>query len=726
MIACPDVQYTRSRVARCLVGKEFTQAIKMDPNNMGGFLDRAQTLIALNQDDKAAADVKVVLANAGRSVPGNYLQALILARKKDYQGADTILTRIAGTFPNFARGYYLQAVVKSALKQYEQAETAVTAYLARVPDDPLGGKVLADTLIHKGNPNGAAEALEKVVAQNPDDFQALTMLGQAYMQARKPAQAVEVYERAEKIKPEDPGVLRGLALNHLAEGQNAEGTSELEKALKLSPDDQPAAETLVAIYIRSKEYAKAKALIEDLRKRKPTEPTPAYMAGQLELAQNHVPEAETSFKATAKQFPDFPPAQLQVAYLAVAQGRPDEAVTIYKDLLAKNPANLQALQNLSVLWESQKKPDDVVDIWKKAQRAQPDGIPYVLGLVQAYVAKKDPESGLSVVRDMQLRQPNEPRLYAMRAELELTKNAPKDAVVSIRKLIEMRPQDAAARRDLAVAQEKAGDLPGALVAIGESRKLDPNNIALAAEEVRLNGVRSPEDGIAAAHKVGDQMPAQPAAQAMEGDFLQSLKRPAEAKAAYEAALQARPSLLLVERLAGAASRDGKSADALKLLADWSSAHPADLAAKLDVAQFYLQQKNYVEAKPRYEALLKERPDNPLLLNDLAWMYSVDKDPRALDFAKKANAAAPQSAAIADTLGWIMVQQGDVPGGVRYLKQASVGSPEDLDIQYHMAFALDRSGQKAQAADMLKKVVASGKEFESKKDAEALLAKLSKG
>ena len=209
---------------------EFNEAIKIEPNNLGGYIERAQLLIAQGEDAKAQADVKAALVIAPRSVPAQYLQALLQARAKDYPGADTTLTKYASTFPSFPRGFYLQAVVKSSLKQYEQAESAITAYLGAVPNDLGGEKVLADIQLKKGNAAGAADTLEKITADTPDDAQSLAMLGQAYMQLGKAQQAVDAFERASKLAPDNATVLRGLALNHLSQGQSAQGTSELEKA----------------------------------------------------------------------------------------------------------------------------------------------------------------------------------------------------------------------------------------------------------------------------------------------------------------------------------------------------------------------------------------------------------------------------------------------------------------------------------------------------------------
>jgi predicted Zn-dependent protease len=313
----------------------------------------------------------------------------------------------------------------------------------------------------------------------------------------------------------------------------------------------------------------------------------------------------------------------------------------------------------------------------------------------------------------------------LRGELELRKKDPKAAVVSLQRLAELEPQDASVRNDLAVAQRQAGDLQGAVATIAEARKLDPSNIALAGQEVMILGQRNPDDGIAAAQRLGAQMPDQPVAQAAEGDFLMTLKRPADATAAYQRAFQAHPSLFLAERLASGALRDGKPAEAGKILKDWLAAHPTDIAARISVANFVLSQKDWADAKARYEGIMKDAPNDVVVMNNLAVIYQRDGDARALDLAQRARIAAPRSAAIADTLGWIMVQKDDAANGIKFLEQAHAGTPDDLDVQYHLAFALDRTGKKADAVDLLKKAIGAGRDFDSKKEAESLLAQLSK-
>jgi putative PEP-CTERM system TPR-repeat lipoprotein len=660
-------------------------------------------------------------------VPAQYLQALLQARAKDYAAADTTLTKYQTAFGSFPRGYYLLAVVKLQEKQFEQAQAAITSYLASVPDDTGGQRVEAEIMLRKGDAAHAADVLEKVTADMPDDPQSLAMLGEAYMQLGRGQQAIDAFDRASKLAPDNVAVLRGLALNRLAVGDNAEGTSELERALKLAPTDSTTGIALVLDYIRQRKFDEAAKLVADFRQSDPNNAVIANLSGRVEFARGKLSAAEADYTAVEKQFPDYAPARLQLGAIYMAEGEPAKARGEFESVLAKDPLSLPALQNISAIDINEQHLDEALDLWQKAHRREPDNVGVTIGLIQVLIAKKDFDGGLSIIRDMQVRLPNEPRLYAMRAELELQKNTPGPAVVSLQRLTDLAPQDPAAKRDLAIAEEKSGDLSAAIATIGESRKLDPSNIGLAAEQVRLLGERSPDDGIAAAQRLAQEMPDQPMAQALEGDYLVSLKRPGDAMSAYQRAMQAHPSLTLAERIAAAEVRDGKQPAAAKTLADWAAAHPTDVASKFAVANFALTQKDWAAAKDDYEALAKEQPDNPLILNNLAVIYQRQNDmAKAAEYAQKAHDALPLNASITDTLGWVLFNKDKSPAALKYLQEAHMASPNDLDIQYHLAYALDATGDKAGATDLLKKAVAAGRDFDNKKDAQALLDKIGKG
>ena len=111
------------------------------------------------------------------------------------------------------------------------------------------------------------------------------------------------------------------------------------------------------------------------------------------------------------------------------------------------------------------------------------------------------------------------------------------------------------------------------------------------------------------------------------------------------------------------------------------------------------------------------------LNDLAWAYQQEKDARAQATAEQALKLAPANPVVLDTLGWIVLQQGDVNRGTALLRQAAGLAPDVPDIQYHLGVALLKSGDRGGARRQLEQLLAANKAFPQRAEAQALLSKL---
>jgi predicted Zn-dependent protease len=111
------------------------------------------------------------------------------------------------------------------------------------------------------------------------------------------------------------------------------------------------------------------------------------------------------------------------------------------------------------------------------------------------------------------------------------------------------------------------------------------------------------------------------------------------------------------------------------------------------------------------------------LNNLAWTYQQEKDPRALATAEKAFKLAPQNPAVADTLAWILIEKGDTKRAIPVLEQALSRAPDANDLRYHLAFGLHKAGDKAKARKEIEQALANGKAFSLADDARALLKQL---
>jgi Flp pilus assembly protein TadD len=107
----------------------------------------------------------------------------------------------------------------------------------------------------------------------------------------------------------------------------------------------------------------------------------------------------------------------------------------------------------------------------------------------------------------------------------------------------------------------------------------------------------------------------------------------------------------------------------------------------------LARKDFKPAIAQLEGVLKQNPNNPVALNNLAWAYQQEKDPRALSTAEQAFKLAGDNPGVMDTLGWMLVEQGNTTRAVPLLQKASGMAPNSPEIRYHLAVSLHKSGDK---------------------------------
>ena len=94
-------------------------------------------------------------------------------------------------------------------------------------------------------------------------------------------------------------------------------------------------------------------------------------------------------------------------------------------------------------------------------------------------------------------------------------------------------------------------------------------------------------------------------------------------------------------------------------------------------------------------------------------------------AERAFLAAPNLPSVKDTLGWILVQQGQAGAAIGLLQEASRAGGQSPDIQYHFAAALNAVGRRDEALTILTELIKGQTNFDEKPEAEKLYAELSK-
>lgn len=698
-------------------------ALDVAPNTLAARLERANILIATNNDAKAKEDVDFVLRAEPRSAGGVYLQGVLAARAKDFQTADVAFTKIASLLPRFPRGYYFQAIVKFNLGQAEQAADAANKYLSRNPNDTDGVKLMGRIDLAMQRADHAEEALTKAINAGIGDADMLDLLGRAYAQQGKQVLALQTLQKAAELAPENADILARLAAARLGMGDAGGAERDLEHSLELSPQRKDTGEALIIAALSAGDVSKAASALETVKRGKSDPAVVGILSGMVKMAQLDFEGARGDFAEVLKTQPQSVPARLNLARISALQGKPAEAESMLGEILRQNPANEQALSNLLSILLNDGRVGRAIAVVEAGRAVAPTNVNLAINLADLYIRNRDGKKALELVDSMLKTQGNNRLLQAARVRSLNAAGLPKDAQEAMRKIVTASPTDIVARRALADMMMNNNDVLGAKTSLRDGLKLMPGNAqllqALAAIDLRVAG---PDVAVKSIDDLAKDPANAEAIRGLRGDILMAGGRYQDAAASYNAELKASPTVGLVLRLATALAAGGKPEDAADLLANWYARLPNNIEIGQLLATNQIAARHNDEAQKLLETLLEKAPNNVIALNNLAWLYQQKSDPRARALAQRAYLLGP-TPQVADTLGWILATQGEPATGLPLLRQASVQLPNDPTVQFHFGATLKALGQVDQAANVLRPIVMGKAEFEDRPTATKLLQEI---
>jgi predicted Zn-dependent protease len=130
--------------------------------------------------------------------------------------------------------------------------------------------------------------------------------------------------------------------------------------------------------------------------------------------------------------------------------------------------------------------------------------------------------------------------------------------------------------------------------------------------------------------------------------------------------------------------------------------------------------------PRAEAdmnrALELQPDQPYVLNFLGFSLADRNEdlPLAHDMIARALNARPNDGAIVDSMGWVLLRQGDTAGALRLLEKAAELEPEDPSITGHLGDAYWSAGRRIEAEDQWRRALVLNPEPDDQARIEARL------
>ncbi len=283
---------------------------------------------------------------------------------------------------------------------------------------------------------------------------------------------------------------------------------------------------------------------------------------------------------------------------------------------------------------------------------------------------------------------------ALAASLQ-RQDAAEFSFVLLRLALDLRPDFTSARLLRAEMQASAGDLEGASATLTPVPASDP----LAA----LAQLRQAQYAERAGH-MGD------AAQRLEQLASQYADRP-------------EPLALLAQmqrdqgHFAEAAATYGRAIERLR------NPGPANWLIFYEQGMAYDRAHDWPHAEADFVYALQLQPDQPFVLNYLgyAWTEQGRNLLQARQMIERAVELRPNDGSIVDSLGWVLLQQGDKAGAVRLLEHAAELEPEDATINGHLGDAYMALGRKREAQVQWRRALILNPEPQEERELQAKLS-----
>ncbi len=723
-----SVAHAQGSIAGAL--EEYERALELMPTHLEARVSRMGLYMDQGRLDAVAKEVAEVRRIAPRDPRATYLGALVSERKGDYKASRAALAEITSLLDPIPLPFMryrpqllmLGGLAHHGLGQSEKARPYLEAASRLQPNAPVA-KLLGQIYLNDKNYDRAIETLEAFVKGNAGDTQAVVLLATAQMSKGRPARAAQLLQEAVKTH-DTPQLHAFLGLTLVGGGKLVDALVELEKAYRKDPSQLAAGAALVDLYLKNKQPKRALDVAEALAKRVPKDAQYQALVGYALSYAGETVRARAAFEHALKLDPSFLPAQLDLARLDARERKDADAIRRLNSILAKDDKHIEALMELSLLAERRGQGPEALRVMQKASELNVAGsLGATLALLELHLRAGRPEQAQGVMKLLENKAPDSLAVLMAGARVRLASKDPQGAQPALARASRSADYDPQLLTQIALLQIAAEDVRAALHTLTKALQANPGFLpakVLAVDaNLRLGDLAQAEQ---IAREFAKQHPKLALSSAMLGDVAAARGQTTAALDAYRRAHQAEPSSDSLARLYRAQERQDPPG-ALQLAEGWVKAHPSDLPSLRLLAASYARAGKLVSARGVYESLLNQAPDDAEILNNLANVLLLLKDPNALPIAERALARKPGAAHIIGTTGWAAFQAGQVDRALLLLRDARLRDPNNADTRYFLGAVLASKGRNVEARDEIQGALKSGVSLENSKAAQDLLQTL---
>jgi len=691
------------------------QMLAKYPGNLQGRYARIEVYLDLDQNDKAKAEVDDILSKSPNNVMATYFRAVLLAKAGDTKSAwnyaQSLPPEVRDSQPRIA---LMVAAIAMNSGNEDTGASILNRLLLRNPKLVDARLRLARIRLKQNNPSEALAVLAPV--KDAGDLAVTELLANVYLKLNRRDDALSTLKMLDTAGKGGADVKRAIAVLEIAAGQTEQGIKDLTLVVAKNPTDPDLSGILIDALVRNKRFPEALAVVDRLNADPKQRGTAFVYRGGILFAQNNIAGAQAAFDKAVQADPkNVSTLYLRANFLASTQ-KAAEASRDLRAILALDGKNVAAYLKLADIAAQQNQDQNVRTLLGQAIAAAPDNAQPRVALARYLILRRDFAAAMPAANELIRTQPTNTDGVTLLGQAQLGAGQKKEAVATYRRLTSMMPTAAEPQVLLGNALVAAGDRVGAASAMATAVKLAPTSPEVRVAQVMTLLKQGDNDGAVASARAFQAATPGTQADVLLADTLEGAKLHDQATAVLTKSQADRPSAAVLLRLVRSAMLANDNKRATDLMSNWLTSHPADGSVRLEYATLLMQQENNSQAIAQYQTILKQEPTNAVALNNLGWMLQ-DSDPkRALVLLTQAYKLAPNSANVADTLGWAKLQQKDAAGALPLLNRAHTLQPRDGAITYHLAVALDANAKRNEARGLLKSLLDSNVQFKERAEA----------
>lgn len=645
-----------------------------------------------------------------------YSRALSTLKNSDIITADRIqvLNKLAETLIQQGRtseAYTYQKLLADANPEYHAAQQKFKVALAeytkgelvkakeileelhqQFPNEKSSATLLGLIQYQLGESSKASEIFDHFIDTETASAPLLQAAAQAKFKQNMGDEAVEMLRSAAEQQPNDSAILAtyGLAALDL-DPKDSSAAHAIEKSLALNPSQQRLRLALAKYYKVTDQKEQAFAQLETAYKNQPLDLAIQQAYFQALFQKNNPQNSLKTVKDFQQKYPDNPQGNMLLGWYHLSQSEYQLAEQALDAFIKAGGNKSNGYAALAQLHEKQSQWDQAINYWRKTLSEDPSGNMAYTRLFNALNKTNDKSSGIEFLKSLERSHPSEWKPSVALAQLLSRKRKFEESITHAKIAEERAPDNHTIRSVLANTHYKYGLNLRTLKQFSEAKKqilaatkIYPDNVgylsALIKTEIDLNNTTE-------AKKLISQLPDTDEAQGAKfyllGLAFTKEKNTPEALSALEQSWQSAPNNVNAQAIYNIHNKLGNDIKAAEFLKSWQQTLPQ--SAKATLLSGLSAQKDGAtgEAITWYEKTIALAPKQVAALNNLAWLYFEEKDPRALETAKMAYDNAPANAAILDTYGWILFHSGNTQKAQEILKLAVIAAPNDSEISGHL-------------------------------------------